>query len=139
MWTQRRRCALVTTRDVVITAVAALEIIDTIRSLKPSKPPPIRPFLPPLPPVDWSSATARKVPPAPTPDNGWLYELCTYSNETRRVRPATPAEQEATDATRHVDGTGIFACLPDGSLLRSDDEAYPPAPQALAQCRWVAP
>jgi hypothetical protein len=57
---------------------------------------------------------------------GWVYEL-DYSDNVRRVRPATAAEREASDDTRYVNGAGIFALLEDSTILRSDVPNYPPA------------
>jgi hypothetical protein len=72
----------------------------------------------------------------PPPAYGWLYEL-DYSDKVQRVRPATAAEREASDDTRYVNRTGIFAQLEDNTIVRSDAPNYPPAAPVFARYCWA--
>ena len=120
---------LSTMRDlalIILSVVGAAAAIDELRPLTTRglgivPPPPV-----PTP------------PPVPRPAHGWLYETSGWDGTARRIRPATAAERAASDATRHVDGTGIFALLEDNTIVRADAPAYPPPVGAFTRYCWAA-
>jgi hypothetical protein len=120
---------LSTVRDlalIILSTVATAAAVDDLRSLTSR-----------AGRVSGADSAPGRVP-TPRPAHGWLYETSSWDNTARRIRPATAAERATSDATRPVDGTGIFALLEDNTIVPSDAADYPPTARPFARYCWAA-
>jgi hypothetical protein len=135
-----RTPALTTCRDLALIALSPIGGLVLIEELRAYKPPHALPPLYPPSPLDLPPRrTEWRGLRVPDPKFSWLYELTGYTDDPRRIRPAGSSEREASDQTLTVDGAGIFALMPDNTIIRSDDPTYPPPAGTYVRYCRVAP